>query len=158
MAKADKFLVTAHVAVLKKHLSRIPEAKGMYVRQWGTNLILGRKAPAAQDIGLADDDRLKLTAQGRADYTLSARTWNGRWERTGFEGPIANLVEVIRDVFTPDQKKDLIERVTDAVVSVEGEALRDVTWVRVQEIRPSRRSHLELHCRPCPRPHPYLHR
>ena len=99
MAKADKFLVTAHVAVLKKHLSRIPEAKGMYVRQWGTNLILGRKAPAAQDIGLADDDRLKLTAQGRADYTLSARTWNGRWERTGFEGPIANLVEVIRDVF-----------------------------------------------------------
>jgi len=44
-------------------------------------------------------------------------------------------IEVIRDVFTADQKRDLIERVTDAVVSVEGEALRGVTWVRVQEIQ-----------------------
>jgi 4-oxalocrotonate tautomerase len=44
-------------------------------------------------------------------------------------------IEVIRDVFTPDQKRDLIERVTDAVVAVEGEALRDLTWVRVQEIQ-----------------------
>lgn len=44
-------------------------------------------------------------------------------------------IEVIRDVFTPDQKKDLIEKVTDAMVSVEGEALRAVTWVRVQEIQ-----------------------
>jgi len=44
-------------------------------------------------------------------------------------------IEVIRDVFTPDQKKDLIEKVTDAMVSVEGEALRGVTWVRVQEIQ-----------------------
>jgi 4-oxalocrotonate tautomerase len=44
-------------------------------------------------------------------------------------------IEVIRDVFTADQKRDLIERVTDAVVSVEGETLRGVTWVRVQEIQ-----------------------
>jgi 4-oxalocrotonate tautomerase len=43
-------------------------------------------------------------------------------------------IEVIRDVFTSDQKRDLIEKVTDAVVAVEGEALRDVTWVRIQEI------------------------
>ena len=32
------------------------------------------------------------------------------------------------------RKRDLIEKVTDAMVSVEGEALRGVTWVRVQEI------------------------
>jgi 4-oxalocrotonate tautomerase len=44
-------------------------------------------------------------------------------------------IEVIKDVFTPDQKRDLIEKVTDAMVSVEGEALRGVTWVRVQEIQ-----------------------
>jgi 4-oxalocrotonate tautomerase len=43
-------------------------------------------------------------------------------------------IEVIKDVFAPSQKRDLIERVTDAVVSVEGEAMRGVTWVRVQEI------------------------
>lgn len=43
-------------------------------------------------------------------------------------------IEIIKDVFTPRQKKDLIERVTDAVVAVEGEALREVTWVRIQEV------------------------
>jgi 4-oxalocrotonate tautomerase len=44
-------------------------------------------------------------------------------------------IEVIKDVFTSDQKRELIETVTDAVVQVEGEALRGVTWVRVQEIQ-----------------------
>ncbi|MCB1498050.1 MAG: tautomerase family protein [Bauldia sp.] len=43
-------------------------------------------------------------------------------------------IEVIKDVFTQPQKQDLIEKVTDAMVSVEGEAMRGVTWVRVQEI------------------------
>jgi len=43
-------------------------------------------------------------------------------------------IEVIKDVFAPSQKRALIEKVTDAVVSVEGEAMRGVTWVRVQEI------------------------
>lgn len=44
-------------------------------------------------------------------------------------------IDVIKDVFTPSQKRDLIEKVTDAMVSVEGEALRGVTWVRIQEIQ-----------------------
>lgn len=43
-------------------------------------------------------------------------------------------IDVIKDVFTPDQKQDLIRKVTDAMVAVEGEAMRGVTWVRVQEI------------------------
>lgn len=43
-------------------------------------------------------------------------------------------IDVIKDVFTPRQKRDLIEKVTDAMVSVEGEALRGVTWVRIQEV------------------------
>jgi 4-oxalocrotonate tautomerase len=42
-------------------------------------------------------------------------------------------IDVIKDVFTPSQKRELIERVTEAMVSVEGEALRGVTWVRIQE-------------------------
>ena len=42
-------------------------------------------------------------------------------------------IDVIKDVFTPSQKQELIERVTEAMISVEGEALRGVTWVRVQE-------------------------
>ncbi|MDX2276827.1 MAG: tautomerase family protein [Hyphomonadaceae bacterium] len=43
-------------------------------------------------------------------------------------------IEVIKDVFTPRQKRDLIEKVTEACIAVEGEALREVTWVRIQEI------------------------
>lgn len=43
-------------------------------------------------------------------------------------------IQVIRDVFTPDQKRALLEKVTDAMVAVEGEAMRPVTWVRIREI------------------------
>jgi 4-oxalocrotonate tautomerase len=46
--------------------------------------------------------------------------------------PLVNI-EVIKGVFTPAQKSQLIEKVTDAMVSVEGEALRGVTWVRIKE-------------------------
>jgi len=42
-------------------------------------------------------------------------------------------IDVIKDVFTPAQKRDLIEKVTEAMVAVEGEAMRPVTWVRIQE-------------------------
>jgi 4-oxalocrotonate tautomerase len=42
-------------------------------------------------------------------------------------------IDVIKNVFTPSQKRELVERVTEAMISVEGEALRGVTWVRVQE-------------------------
>ncbi|MDI1253063.1 tautomerase family protein [Thermomonas sp.] len=42
-------------------------------------------------------------------------------------------IDVIKDVFTPIQKQSLISKVTDAVVAVEGESLRGVTWVRIKE-------------------------
>lgn len=35
---------------------------------------------------------------------------------------------------TFDQKKDLISRVTEAVLSVEGEKLRAVTWVTIEDV------------------------
>lgn len=44
-------------------------------------------------------------------------------------------IDVIKDVFTPAQKQDLIEKVTEAMIAVEGEALRPVTWVRIQEVQ-----------------------
>ena len=43
-------------------------------------------------------------------------------------------IQLIKGVFDDDQKRTMIERVTDAMVSVEGEVMRGVTWVRVQEI------------------------
>jgi 4-oxalocrotonate tautomerase len=43
-------------------------------------------------------------------------------------------IDLIKNVFTTDQKRDLIEKVTEAMISVEGEALRPVTWVRIMEV------------------------
>ena len=42
-------------------------------------------------------------------------------------------IHLIEDVFTPAQKQVMIEKVTEAMISVEGESMRGVTWVRVQE-------------------------
>jgi 4-oxalocrotonate tautomerase len=44
-------------------------------------------------------------------------------------------VKVIEGVFSDTQKRDMIEKVTDAIVSVEGENLRDKTFVVIEEIK-----------------------
>lgn len=44
-------------------------------------------------------------------------------------------VQVIEGVFDENQKQEMIRRVTDAMVSIEGEAMRGVTWVRVLEVK-----------------------
>lgn len=43
-------------------------------------------------------------------------------------------IDVIRDVFTPEQKREMIEQVTDAMIRVEGERMRPVTVVLINEI------------------------
>ena len=43
-------------------------------------------------------------------------------------------VELIKDVFTAEQKQEIISKVTDTMVGIEGEALRGVTWVRIVEV------------------------
>ncbi len=43
-------------------------------------------------------------------------------------------INVIKGVFSADQKHEMIQRVTDAVVAVEGENLRGVTWVKIHEV------------------------
>jgi 4-oxalocrotonate tautomerase len=43
-------------------------------------------------------------------------------------------VKVIKGVFDTEQKQDMISRVTDAMVSIEGEALRELTFVTVEEV------------------------
>jgi 4-oxalocrotonate tautomerase len=42
-------------------------------------------------------------------------------------------IDVIKDVFTPKQKQELIAKVTAAMIEVEGENMRGVTWVRIKE-------------------------
>jgi 4-oxalocrotonate tautomerase len=44
-------------------------------------------------------------------------------------------IDLIEDVFTPAQKKEFITKVTEACIAVEGESLRPVTWVRINEFK-----------------------
>ena len=48
--------------------------------------------------------------------------------------PLIN-VKVIEGVFDDEQKHQIIERLTDAMVSVEGENMRQVTWCVVEEVK-----------------------
>ncbi len=44
-------------------------------------------------------------------------------------------VKVIEGVFNAEQKTQISERLTDAMVSVEGESMRGVTWCVIDEVR-----------------------
>lgn len=43
-------------------------------------------------------------------------------------------IQLIEGVFDKAQKQRMITKVTDAMVEIEGEAMRGVTWVRVHEV------------------------
>jgi 4-oxalocrotonate tautomerase len=44
-------------------------------------------------------------------------------------------INVVENVFTDEEKREMIKRVTDAMVSIQGEAMRGITWVLIEEIR-----------------------
>ena len=44
-------------------------------------------------------------------------------------------VQLIEDVFTPAQKKEIIAKLTDAMVSIEGENMRPFVWVVLEEVK-----------------------
>ena len=48
--------------------------------------------------------------------------------------PLVN-VKVIEGVFSQDQKREMVTRLTDTLVSIEGEAMRGATWVVVEEVK-----------------------
>ena len=43
--------------------------------------------------------------------------------------------KVIEGVFSADQKQDMVRRLTDTMVEIEGENMRPVTWVVVEEVK-----------------------
>jgi len=43
-------------------------------------------------------------------------------------------VKVLEGVFTAQQKQEIIERLTDAMVAIEGESMRPSTWCVVEEV------------------------
>jgi 4-oxalocrotonate tautomerase len=47
--------------------------------------------------------------------------------------PFVN-VKVIKGVFDTEKKREMIQRLTETMVSIEGEAMRSVTWVTIDEV------------------------
>ena len=43
-------------------------------------------------------------------------------------------VKLIEGVFSQDQKQEMITRLTETMVDIEGEAMRPVTWVTIEEV------------------------
>jgi 4-oxalocrotonate tautomerase len=48
--------------------------------------------------------------------------------------PLIN-VKVIEGVFSAEQKTQIIRNLTNAMVDIEGEAMRSVTWTVVEEVK-----------------------
>lgn len=48
--------------------------------------------------------------------------------------PLIN-VRLIEGVFTTAQKRSIVEKLTNAMVSIEGENMRPVTWVIIDEVK-----------------------
>jgi 4-oxalocrotonate tautomerase len=46
--------------------------------------------------------------------------------------PLIN-VKLIEGVFDAEQKREMIEKLTDTMVEIEGENMRGVTWVVIEE-------------------------
>jgi 4-oxalocrotonate tautomerase len=44
-------------------------------------------------------------------------------------------VKVIEGVFSSPQKREIVEKLTDAMVSIEGENMRGVTWCVLEEVK-----------------------
>ncbi|HTT54798.1 MAG TPA: tautomerase family protein [Streptosporangiaceae bacterium] len=44
-------------------------------------------------------------------------------------------VKVIEGVFTPEQKREMISKITGTMVEIGGENLRPANWVLVEEVR-----------------------
>ena len=48
--------------------------------------------------------------------------------------PLIN-VRLIENVFTPEQKQQMARDLTEAMVAIEGERMRGVTWCVVEEVK-----------------------
>jgi 4-oxalocrotonate tautomerase len=43
-------------------------------------------------------------------------------------------VKLIKGVFSEDEKQQMIHKLTETMVSIEGEGMRPVTWVTLEEV------------------------
>ena len=72
--------------------------------------------------------------QGRRHTRSTAPDPRGRREP---EAVRCHLIQVklIENVFTPEQKQQIVRRLTDAMVEIEGENMRPVTWCVIDEVK-----------------------
>jgi 4-oxalocrotonate tautomerase len=56
--------------------------------------------------------------------------------RRGYHLAAMPLIEVhlIESMFNPEQKHQIIQKLTNVMVSIEGENMRGVTWVKISEV------------------------
>jgi 4-oxalocrotonate tautomerase len=74
-----------------------------------------------------------MKTTGRVKAAGFARRTATRSHDKEFDMPLIQ-VRVIKDVFNKDQKRQMIRKLTDAMVAIEGEAMRQVTWVTIEEV------------------------
>jgi len=43
-------------------------------------------------------------------------------------------INLIENVFSAEEKVEMITRITDTMVAIEGENMRQVTWVKIEEV------------------------
>ena len=48
--------------------------------------------------------------------------------------PLIN-VKIIENVFSQEQKQEMVEKLTETMVAIEGENMRGVTWVVIDEVK-----------------------
>ena len=44
-------------------------------------------------------------------------------------------VKIIENVFSQEQKQEMVKKLTETMVSIEGENMRGVTWVVIDEVK-----------------------
>jgi 4-oxalocrotonate tautomerase len=84
-------------------------------------------------------ERLQSRACGRQEssrsYTASPQILISDANPGAKEGMMPLVqVKVIKGVFDSSQKQDMITQLTETMVGIEGEALRGVTWVTIDEV------------------------
>ena len=70
----------------------------------------------------------------RSDGPARSRDSGGRTSTRRSQAMPLIQVKLIENVFNSDQKREIIERLTDAMVEIEGENMRPVTWVTIEEV------------------------
>jgi 4-oxalocrotonate tautomerase len=75
----------------------------------------------------------RVSSRGSEKYSFSLRHDRNPQDQQEKSMPLIQ-VRVIKDVFSKEQKGQMISKLTDAMVSIEGEKMRGVTWCVIEEV------------------------